>query len=105
MSDAQKPMADVLAAHRWSPAKNDMRGGCYGCAYHGDYAGWIAHVTPEIDKALGGLTRETLNKPEFRDTGEMVRSPFIVGPELVPERRLHFIPSERWVTDWREVQL
>lgn len=51
MSDAQKLMADVLAAHRWSPAKDDARGGCYGCAYHGDYAGWIAHVTPEIDKA------------------------------------------------------
>jgi hypothetical protein len=44
MSDIDR-IAEVLTAHRWSPAKDDARGGCYGCAYHGDYAGWVAHVT------------------------------------------------------------
>lgn len=108
MSDAQKRMTGVLRVHQYNGAAE----GTLGARSEFCTCGWSgpgeqvheAHQAAEIDKALGGLTRETVDKPEFRETGEMVRSPLIDGPEFVPEKRLHFIPSERWVTDWREVQ-
>lgn len=58
MTDIDR-ITEVLTAHRWSPAKKDMRGGCYGCAYHGDYAGWVAHITPAIEAELHPVIETT----------------------------------------------
>lgn len=100
MSAAQKLMADVLAAHRWSPAKDDARGGCFGCAYHGDYTGWVAHITPEIDEALGGLTQERRDADDC-DCGNEAH------PSWCDDDCVRFDPDKakvRWVSGWSEVQ-
>ena len=58
------------------------------------------HLAEMIDATLGGLTRESINKPEFRETGVMLPNPMIGDLDLIPERRLYFIPSVRWVSGW-----
>lgn len=70
MSEAQRLMAEVMRVHRFTSRRinNPNRPGfllnveaCKGCDWHGiernnpDHDG---HVAAEIDKALGGLTRE-----------------------------------------------
>ena len=47
-------LADVLAAHQWSPAKPFVgRGGCIGCAFHGSYEAFVTHQVAAV--AAAGL--------------------------------------------------
>jgi len=68
MSDAQKLMADVQRQHRRTLSLDDGLSYCQGartgqCNYlGGDLSDFEAHVAAEIDKALGGLTRETVRE-------------------------------------------
>lgn len=109
-SSAVAVIADVLTEHY--PAFDD-RGHINGTVPgNGAWDCWcglvidttqaecVAHVAEMVDAALGGLTREAINRPEFRDTGEMVPNKMVVGPDLIPARRLHFVPSVRWVSGW-----
>lgn len=83
MTDAQKLMADVLAAHQGYCVTEeesvppflvrcDGNGECDGCSwdqlvysYDDSAAAYRAHVAAEVDKALGGLTRVTRDHDEW----------------------------------------
>lgn len=64
------------------------------------HGGFKAHVAAAVVAALGGLTRETRDRPEWFETGVMVQNRMIGGPDMVPERGLRFIPYSRWVSGW-----
>ncbi|SPX87664.1 Uncharacterised protein [Mycobacteroides abscessus] len=95
-SDAQKLIAEVINAH---PERRAM-----GC--NGEDCGWLAgshtpgpqtypeHVAAEVDKALGGLTRETR-------TNSMSSGGYAVNSKT-GERTQHsdYRYDSRWVSGW-----
>ncbi|MFV8136471.1 hypothetical protein ACNQR7_02755 [Mycolicibacterium senegalense] len=102
MSDAQKLIADVQRQHRRTLSLDDGLSYCQGaragqCNYlGGDLSDFEAHVAAEIDKALGGLTRETRTNAMSSsgmttnyNTGEIVSYSDI--------RR-----DARWASGWKE---
>lgn len=90
MSAAQKLIEKVLADHGFRIGGPTVDGyvpnSCWGdgCSWEGAYSTHRAHVAAEIDKALGGLTQETLNRAAY------------------PED--NYAPCSRWVSGWSEVQ-
>ncbi len=67
MSEAQKLMAEVVLRHSWNYVTGSQVDGCCECGhdtaqdnpyYSYDRGCHAQHVAAEIDKALGGLTRE-----------------------------------------------
>ncbi|AOT26090.1 hypothetical protein I5H97_gp081 [Mycobacterium phage Wachhund] len=96
-SEAQNVIAGVVQKHQW-------HGGILGCGRGCDWRPsfdrtWAcgeedrlsrehaAHVAEEIDKALGGLTRETLP----------AREGWILPPGWIGDRA-----AARWVSGWSE---
>ncbi len=67
-SDAQKLIAQTMGAHRSYYNHGDDCDRCTGCKWRGHApAEHDAHVAAEVDKALGGLTREPVTVyPEMR---------------------------------------
>ncbi|AXC37252.1 hypothetical protein SEA_BYCHANCE_73 [Mycobacterium phage ByChance] len=81
-SEAQNVIAEVVRAHPQADEYGYPVEECRcGATFSGDYAD---HLASEVDKALGGLKRET----------RVIESIFELG---VPE------PATRFVTHWMEI--
>lgn len=124
MSDAQKLIADVQRQHRRTLSLDDGLSYCQGaragqCNYlGGDLSDFEAHVAAEIDKALGGLTREEQWVPveqsghrwQPRDQALALaaldlygaRGPMHAADIDSPVDRIDH--ESRWVSGWSEVQ-
>lgn len=96
--DARKLIAGVVARHQLNEwGQHDGWWEC--CCSHEGATPWTAdHVAAEINKALGGLTRETRTNPMSSagittnyNTGEIV--------SFSDVRR-----DQRWVSGWSEAQ-
>lgn len=85
MTEAQTLMADVIGGHRYSIMDSPVHRCICGEDIGRDPDAIDEHRAREIDKALGGLTREE----------RIVEGVFEMG---VPE------PAVRWVSGWSEAQ-
>lgn len=91
-SEAQNLMIEVIDAHAYNGADRGFLG-----EHRVEYCicGWseegdgvhTAHVASEVDKALGGLTRETVP----------AREGWILPPGWIGDRT-----AARWVSGWSE---
>lgn len=67
LTDAQRVMAEVHLAHTASGAEGIVT--CWCCEQFPSFARHSEHVSVEIDKALGGLTRErSIRSQAYNDT-------------------------------------
>ncbi len=97
MSDAQKLIAETMRAHRSFYVHGNDHDSCTGCKWKGCGDGeHDAHVAAEIDKALGGLTRETVREQvPYGDSTSGVMPTAWKKPRV----------RTRWVSvGWSEVQ-
>ncbi|CQD25371.1 hypothetical protein BN970_07174 [Mycolicibacterium conceptionense] len=106
MSDAQKLIADVQRQHRRTLSLDDGLSYCQGaragqCNYlGGDLSDFEAHLAAEIDKALGGLTREQRDADDC-DCGHEAH------PSFCDDYCVRFDPDKaksRWVSRWSEAR-
>ncbi|QXG07463.1 hypothetical protein RitSun_94 [Mycobacterium phage RitSun] len=104
-SEAQNAIAEAMDKHRverWSISNADgfrWWTHCVGCGWESEsrtsnaeweelmHADGVAHLSVEVDKALGGLTRETLP----------AREGWILPPGWIGDRA-----AARWVSGWSE---
>ncbi|AXQ64999.1 hypothetical protein SEA_RENAUD18_93 [Mycobacterium phage Renaud18] len=86
-SEAQNVIADVMLGHGFSPTRNPFGADYCKCGKAVSVGNHTRHVAEEIDKALGGLTRETLP----------AREGWILPPGWIGDRT-----AARWVSGWSE---
>lgn len=99
-SDAQKLIADVHRVHVYDVRSPAGLHQCE-CGYvlDDDYPDMVPHISAEIDKALGGLTRKRRIDYQWRETGEVHHDRFFEG-KPVPKTRLHYVQQSRWASGW-----
>lgn len=94
MSALTDRIAEVLLANSFGKFKDETGEG---------FSAYAAVVAEQVAEALQ-LTEEAAEIPTWSDTDEMVPNPMVQGPDMVPKRRLDFIPSRRWVSPWTAVE-
>jgi hypothetical protein len=103
MSALSDRISEVLQAHQMAYATDRCICGFSFPDYDDTGAWWAAHVAEGVEAELG-LTEECAEIPTWSDTDEMVPNRMVQGPDMVPKRRMDFVPSRRWVSPWEPVQ-
>lgn len=97
MTDPDPELVEQAAKALWKASPHaQSRWGFVNNKDRGEYR----HQARAALAALGEISLEKADVPEWYETGEMVPNQMILGPDMVPERKLRFIPSRRWVSSW-----